>query len=174
MTTYGQSDAVAVELAAALNTASAAGEFVLTLEAERLFARKLEPADIADYHHPVTVQVIPGEEMGDSNNRLDHVYDDTYGCHALILQHIVDGIKEGPNEERMRDLLRLRSEIIEYICARRLSCPDAVHPFEGASVVAHRHGREGIYDLNRLEESNVFYSDLIITYRVPGLRRSAG
>jgi hypothetical protein len=168
--TYGQSDAVAVELAAALNTASDADAFCLKVDAKRTFARKIEVVDIAGMNDPVTIEVIPGDDLADLVG-LDQIYDDAYGCHILILQNATDNMKGGLSETQMQKLLQLRSEISEYLCCHALACPDAVHPFEGARIKACRHGKEGIYDLAKLEQNNVFYSDLIVTYRAPGLRR---
>ena len=167
-TKYGQSDAVAVDIAAALTAASAT--FCLPVSAERLFARKLDIADISTIGNPVTIEVIPGDDIADLEV-LDQIYDDTYGCNVVILQNILDAAKGGLDETRAALLLRLRSEIVEFLCARLLSCPDAVHPFAGAIVKACRHGKEGVYDLAKLEESNVFYSELIVTYKAVGLRR---
>jgi len=165
---YGQSDAVAVEIAAALNNASPT--FCLAVTAERKFARKLDLSDISTIGNPVTIEVIPGDDLADLTG-LDQIYDDTYGCHVVIMQNVVDETNGGLSESQAALLLRLRSEIVEFLCSHSLSCPNAVHPFSGARVMACRHGKEGIYNLLKLEENNVFYSDLITTYKAVGLRR---
>jgi hypothetical protein len=169
---YGQTDAVAVEIVAALNNASPT--FCLPVAAERLFARRLDVAEISNIGDPVTVQVIPGDDMADLMG-LDQIYDDTYGCHIVLLQNVTDTTNNGGLSETQAALLvRLRSEIVEFLCSHALACPEAVHPFSNARVKACRHGKEGIYDLVKLEENNVFYSDLIVTYRAAGLRRRNG
>ena len=171
MATYGQSDAVAVELVTILNNYSAnfcGGNLGVT--AERKFARKLDYADVSTIGSDATVEVIPGDELSDLAG-LDYVYDDTYGCHIVIMQNVVDETNGGLSETQMALLLRLRSEIIDYLCGSLLDCPDAVHPTSRMQVMAVRHGREGIYDLEKLEQSNVFYSDIIITYKAVGIRR---
>ena len=166
---YGQSDAVAVEIAAALNANS--GNFCLAVAAERRFARKLDVGDISSIGSAVTVQVFPGDELADLQG-LDGIYDDTYGCHILILQNVANATTGGLDEAQMQLLLALRSQIVEFVASKLLSAPDAVHPFSRAQVKACRNdAKEGIYDLNRLEQTNVFYSDLIVTYKMPGLRR---
>ncbi|MCK5017249.1 MAG: hypothetical protein KAS32_09260 [Candidatus Peribacteraceae bacterium] len=166
MPTYGQTDAVAVELTEALNNFS----FNLELTATRRFARKLDYSDLAGIDDPVTVEVIPGDELQDLVG-LDHVFDDIYGCHIVLMQNMTDKVDGGLSETQMAAVLRLRSEIIEYLGQTMLACPNAVHPFENAPMVAARHGREGVYDLEKLEQSNIFYSDIIVTYKVVGLRR---
>lgn len=171
MSTYGQTDAVAVEIAEALNNASS--NFCLEVEAERRFARKLDVSEISAIGDPVTIEVFPGDDLADLMG-LDQIYDDTYGCHILILQNVKDTTNGGLSESQVALLMQLRSEIVDFICSRMLSCPDAVHPFAGAVVKACRNGKEGIYDLVKLEKDNVFYSDLIVTYRAVGLRRRQG
>jgi hypothetical protein len=168
-TKYGQSDAVAVEITAALNNRSSL--FCLPVSAERLFQRKLDLGDISNIGDPVTIEVFPGDESSDLMG-LDRIYDDTYGCHILILQNAADVTNGGLSESQAALLLRLRSEIVEFLCSCVLACPDAVHQFTNSIVRAVRHGKEGLYDLTRLEQSNVFYSEIIVTYRAVGLRRS--
>lgn len=174
---HGQSDAVAVTVAAALNAASDAGAFCLDLHARRLFARKLDVADISVIGSPVTVEVIPGNDMADLVG-LDGTFDDTYGCHVILLQNIVDsaGTTGGIDESAASMLLRLRGELVEYLCQHPINCDanTVVHPFSLARVKAIRNGPEGVYDLSRLEQINVFYSEIIVTYKAAGLRRRIG
>lgn len=171
MPTYGQSDAVAVEIVDALNNRSpnfCGG--TLGVSAERKFARRLDFSDLSVIGENATVEVIPGDDLADLAG-LDYIYDDTYGCHIVILQNVTDTTNGGLKESQMALLLRLRSEIIDWLCGSALSCPDAVHPFEGAQIFAVRHGNEGIYDLEKLEQLNIFYSDIIVTYKAVGIRR---
>ena len=153
MPTYGQSDAVAVELTTALNNW---GSFILSISATRRFARKLDISTIANIDEDVTVEVIPGDDMADLTG-LDQIYDDTYGCHIVLMQNVADLTSGGLSEAQMALLLQLRSEIIEFLCSRRLDAPDAVHPIVNARIHAVRHGREGIYDLEKLEQNNIFF-----------------
>ena len=171
MATYGQTDAVAVELVTALNNRSSSfcgGD--LGVSAERVFARKIDISDISVIGEDVTVEVIPGDEMSDLTG-LDFIYDDTYGCHILLLQNVADTANGGLSEAQIALLLRLRSEIIDWLSGSLLSCPDTVHPFSGAQIYAVRHGKEGIYDLEKLEQNNIFYSDIILSYKAVGIRR---
>jgi hypothetical protein len=165
-TVFGQSDAVALELVTALNAASTAKMFCLTLTAEHLFARKLDLAGIPGMTDPVGVQVFPGHDQADRDG-LSGMYDDIYGVHVLLLQKVA-----GAAETQVPLLMQLRSQIAEFLCSRALACPAAVHPFENARVFAHRHGPEGVYDLARLESTNVFYSDMIVTYKTAVRRRN--
>ena len=167
---YGQSDALALAVVAALNAAT--DTFCLNVDAHRLFARKLDIADISAIGQPVTVEVFPGDELEDLVG-LGGTFDDTYGCHVILLQNVADNTQTsgGLNEDQMALLLRLRSEVIELLCAGSIDGLNAVHPFSGARVKAVRHGKEGVYDLAHLESTNVFYSELILTYKMPGLRR---
>jgi hypothetical protein len=167
-TKHGQTEAVAVEVAAALNAASAT--FILPVSAVVLHARKLGIGDINKIGSAVTVQVFPGDLLADLMG-LSRMYDDTYGCHVLLLQNVVDDTNGGLSETQVALLVRLHSEIIEFLGSRSLSCPNAVHPFFGAVAKAFRQGHEGVNDLLRLEGENLFYSDLIVTYHTAGLRR---
>lgn len=163
--TYGQSDAVAIELAAALNNAA----FCLPVSATRKFARLLTLETVSVIGQPVTIQVIPASELS-SRVGMDGVYDDVYMCNILLLQNI--STAGGLSETQAALLLRLRSQIVELVCSHVLSCPNAVHPFERAVATACHHGNEGVYDIARLEEDGLFSSDLIVTYKASGLRRS--
>src|SRR5574340_739506 len=114
---YGQSDAVAVELTAAL----VAHGFSLPIAAQHLYARKLNQTDIGAISDPVTVQIFPGDELADLVG-IDQIYDDTYGCHVLLLQRVADVTNGGLSESQVALLLKLRAEIIEYLCSQVLSC----------------------------------------------------
>jgi len=170
-TKYGQSDAVALELVAALNDASPS--FCLPVAAERKFARVREIAAVSKIGESVAVHVFPGAEQSEVSG-ISGVYDDTYAVHVLLQQNVTDTTSGGLSESQLALLMKLRAEIIEYVCARRMSCPDAVHPFSGAIVAKVAHGPEGVYDLARIESMNEFYSDVIFTYRAVGLRRRNG
>lgn len=171
---YGQSDAVAVAVAAALNAASDADSMCLKVVATRKFLRRTDFKDISVIGTPVTIEVIPGVELEDLVG-LGGRFDDTYGCHVTILQNVADntGTSGGLVEDQMALLLRLRSEIIELLCGGPLDCLAAVNPFAGAPVQAVRHGKEGLYDHGHLD-NNVFYSELILTYKAAGLCRRNG
>jgi hypothetical protein len=167
-TKFGQSDAAALELVALLTAANTANAFCLAIAPVRLFARKLDLKDIPIADQPVAVQVVPGHDQGDRDG-MGGMYNDTYGVHVLLLQVC------GANVETQCPLLmQLRSEIVEYLCGKGLTCPEGtvVHPFARAQVIGHRHGPEGVYDLTRLEDhAGLFYSDIILTYKAGGLRR---
>ena len=167
---FGQSDAVARELVTALNDASTANLFCLSLTAETVYARKMNVTDIPKTGEPVNVQVFPGHDAADRVG-ISGIYDDVYGVHVLLQQHVADA-----PETQVPLLMLLRSQIAKFLCSKALTCPEGtvVDPFERAHVVAHRHGNEGVYDLGRLEALNVFYSDMIVTYRAAGLRRRTG
>ena len=169
-TTFGQSDAVALELVTALNDASDASLFCLSLKAERLFARKMDIAEIPDKDSPVNVQVFPGHDQADRVG-ISGIYDDLYGVHVLLQQRVGDAA-----ETQVALLMLLRSQITKFLCSKVLSCAEGtvVDPFYRAHVVAHRHGPEGVYDLSRLESHNLFYSDIILTYKAAGIRRNNG
>ena len=168
-TLYGQSDAVAVAVAAALTANSA--NFCLTVAAERLFARKLDVGAISSIGQPVTIEVIPGEDSADLAG-LSRMYDDTYGCHVTLLQNIGDPTRGGYSESQATLLVALRSQIVEFLAKTALVCPEAVHPFSGAFLKHVRPPKEGdVYDLTKLESTGLFYSELILTYKMPGLRR---
>lgn len=169
-TAFGQTDAVAQELATALNNYSPA--FVLPVSAQKLWFPKLDIADIPKIGESVRLQVIPGDDLSD-RDALDGVYDDLLGVHIVMLQQVTDTAGSGGiSEDQVGLLMQLRAEIIELLCSKRLDCPTAVHPFSNAHVYAVRHGKEGAYDLNRLAgEAGLFYSDNIFTYRAAGLRR---
>jgi hypothetical protein len=170
-TVFGQSDAAALELVTALNAASAAGTFCLTISAQRLFARLLDLPSIPAIGTAVSVQVFPGHDQTDRDG-LSGIYDDIYGVHVLILQKVA-----GAAETQVPLLMQLRSQISEFLCSQALTLAAAVHPMPTGSkarAFAIRHGPEGIYDLARLESSNVFYSDMIVTYKAGGMRRRNG
>ena len=168
-TTFGQTDAAARAIVTSLTTGSAT--FCLGVSPVRLFARKLDLASIPEIGQAVMIQVVPGDDLSDRLS-MNGLYDDTFGVHVLMLQRIADLTSGGISESQAALLMQLRSEIIEWLCARQLACPAAVHPFAGAQVISVRHGKEGAYDLSRLEtEAALFYSDIIFTYRAVGLHR---
>lgn len=166
---FGQSVALADEIVAGLNAATT---FCLEIEAVRRFVRKTELADLPRIDDPVQVDVFPGM-ISSERNALDGVYTDTYGIHVIMQQVVADATNGGLSEAQVALLLQLQSEIVEFLCARLVTAPFAVHPFSGARVVAVRQGDDGIYSLPRLEEHNAFYCDTILTYRMAGLRRTA-
>lgn len=171
-TKYGQSHAAALAVAALLEAAdAAAGALCLDLDVQTTFVRRRKIEDIKSIaDSKVSVDVIPGSDMGD-REAMGGIYGETYGVHVLIQQQVSDESASEPDEDQVALLVRLRSEIVEYLCPRGVTAADAVHPFSNATIMAHRHGEEGVYDLGRLEESGVFYSDLILTIRAAGLRR---
>jgi len=165
-TVFGQSDAVAMELVDAFNAATT-GTFCLKLLARRRFSRMMELVDLPKITDPVDIQVFGGHDQADRVG-LSGTYDDMYGVHVLIQQ--VVGAGEDAEAQCGR-LIQLRSQISEFLMSTRLDTNNAVHNIANSHVFSHRHGPEGVYDLNRLEKLNAFYSDLIVTYKAPGLRR---
>ena len=170
---YGQTDALALAIVAILNGVGEA--LCLPVAAERRFARKLDLEAIAGLGAPVTVQVFPGDDGADLDG-MGPRYDDTYGCHVLILQKVGGSQAGGLSEDAVASLVRLRSEIIEGLCGVRIDCPNAVHPFTTTMALAVRSAREpngagGVYDLGRLESGNLFYSDVVFTFKAVGLSR---
>ena len=167
-TVFGQSDAAARSLVTALNAASGAGAFCLSLTAATTYARRMEVGDIGNVGAPVNVQVFPGHDAADRVG-FSGQYDDTYGVHVLLQQHV-----GAVAETQVPLLLQLRSEVAEFLMARGLTVPAAVHAFSNAHVLGLRHGPEGVYWLDRLEQLNCFYADMILTYRAAGLCRRNG
>jgi hypothetical protein len=172
-TVFGQSDAVAREVAAALNGMS--GAFCLPVAAEVRYARKMDIKDIGGideagtFPDPVNIQVIPVADQTDRTG-LGGQYDDTYGVHVLLQQHVGSAA-----ESHVPLLLQLRSEVLELLMGGLLTAAAAVHPFVNASVGTVRQPQgERLYDLDRLESLNAFYSDTILTYKAAGLRRNNG
>jgi len=161
-TTFGQADALAVELVTALNAAT----FSLGVSAERTFTRRMLVESIPGVGEDVSVQIIPGHEQMERDGQGGQ-YKDLYGVHVLLQQHV-----GAAAETQVPLLLCLRDEIVEYLCGHAVSSDNAVHPFAGAVVQSVKHGPEGLYDLGKLESENVFYSDLIVTYRPASLRRN--
>ena len=176
-TVFGQSDAVARELATALNAADAGGAFCLRLVAEVRYARlmaissKEDPTlpHIPDIGDPASVQMISAGDQGDRTS-LGSTYDDTYGVHVLLQQHV-----GASTETQVPLLLQLRSEIMEFLLNGTMAPTAAVHPFKNAHVLTYKQPQgEMLYDLDRLESLNAFYSDTILTYKAAGLRRNNG
>jgi hypothetical protein len=174
-TAYGQSDAVARELAAALNEASDLGAFCLRLAAEVRYARLTalgSPDDpdaprIPSIGEPASVQIISAGDQGDRTS-LGGTYDDTYGVHVLLQQHV-----GAAAETQVPLLLQLRSEVLEFLLNSTMAPAAAVHPFKNAHVLTYKQPQgEMLYDLDRLESLNAFYSDTILTYKAAGLRRN--
>ena len=165
-TIFGQSDALALAVVDLLNDASAGKAFCLDLSASRVFARIMDLKAIPDSTSAVSVQVFPGHDQADRAG-LSGPYDDTYGVH-VVLQQRVGGVVE----TQCPLLMQLRTQITEFLAATRIDCPAAVHPFKNAHLFAHRTAdNKGVYDLMRLEEFNAFYAEIVLTYKVPGLRR---
>jgi hypothetical protein len=169
-TQFGQSDALALELVDGLNAASAAGRFCLRLTASRVFARKMELASLPKIGDPVDVQLFPGHDGADREG-ISGIYDDTYGVHIVIQQVVVDTPNGGISESQCALLMQLRTQMLDFLMSKRVDTTRAVHNFTNAHVLACRHGKEGVYDLLKLEAFNTFYSETILTYKVAGLRR---
>jgi hypothetical protein len=173
-TDYGQSEAVADQIVALLN----AGTFTLNVSAVKRFARRVDLADIsqAELGQAVTVDVFPGMDNADQGavdpqrSTMNNLFTDTYGVHILI-QQLVGADATGVAEARCSNLMLLRSQIAELVMGTRLSAANAVHPLANIRVIGVRSAPEGVYDLARLESHNVFESEMIVTYRAPGLRR---
>jgi hypothetical protein len=140
--------------------------FCLSIAPVRQFARKLDLKDISNIGDPVAVQVFPGHDMSDRDG-LGGIYNDTYGVHVLMLQHV-----GAEAETQCPWLMLLRSQIAEFLSGQVFTCTAALHPFANSHIVAVRHGPEGVYDLARLESTNVFYSDMILTNKAGGFRRN--
>ena len=167
---YGQSHAAARAVEALLATGQTAGAFVLSIAPTTRLVRRTDQADIPVIGESVAVDCIPGDNQSDRGG-IGGIYDDVYGVHIVMQQHIVASATGLVSESQAALLMRLRSEMLEYLCARAINAPDAVHPFRGAMIVAHRAGGEGVYDLARLESGNLFYAEMILTIRASGLRR---
>ena len=175
-TKFGQSDALALQVVTLLQGANDNGftlcgdnyTFCLNIAPVRQFARKLDLTDIPNIGDPVAVQVFPGHDQSDRDG-LGGIYNDTYGVHVLMLQHVAAAA-----ETQCPWLMLLRSQIAEFLSGQGLTLEAALNRLPSGSlarVVAVRHGPEGVYDLARLESTNVFYSDMILTYKAGGLRR---
>ena len=172
-TIFGQSDALALKVVALLQARSDANLFCLTLTASRVFARQMDldanaPHPIPGIGSPVDVQVFPGHDQADRVG-VSGQYDDIYGVHVLLQQQVGAGTAA---ETQCALLMQLRSQVLEFLMSQAITTTNAVHNFTNSHVFAHRHGgKEGIYDLERLEQQHAFYSDVIFTYKAPGLRR---
>jgi hypothetical protein len=136
-----------------------------------VFPRILDVGAIANIGQPVTINVYAGEDSGDLTG-LSHIYDDTYGCHVVIMQNLSDSTAGGYSDSQATLLLALRAQIVDFLASKKVSCPEAVHPFAGAFLTHFRPPKEGdVYDLGKLMSTGLFYSEMILTYKMPGLRR---
>jgi hypothetical protein len=129
--------------------------------------RDLDIKNLPTPGQPVDVQIFPGHDQADREG-ISGVYNDIYGIH--IVMQLYTGTR-AVTEAQGPGFLALRTRILEWLMSKLLTTTNAVHNFKNSSLFAHRHPAHGVYDLVRLEEVNAFYSEIIVTYKAPGLRR---
>ena len=166
-TQFGQTDALALAVAAFLNTTSASGSFCAPLAAERRFAIVTDLAAIPGFDTPASVDVVPDIENTDRTGLTTWTSD--YAIHFFIQQRT-----DGTDEEALCALLcQLRSQIIEALKGQQFTLPNAVHPVTlGGLVMMHTKSADrrtgnlpGLYDLSRLLQAHVFESDTIVIFK---------
>ena len=164
-TVFGQTVALADVVVAMLN--NAAPGFCLPITAVRRFARLTELKDLPKTGSPVAIDIFPGTDTSERDG-VAPSFSDTYAIHVLLQQHVG---KDATSEGQISLLMQLRSQIAEFLMPRRYEAKAAVHPFTNIPVVHIGHGKEGVYDLVRLEELQVFYAEMIVMFNAPGLGR---
>ena len=164
-TTFGQTDALALAVAAYLNTRS--DSFCTNVSAERRFALVTDIALIPAFDAPASVDVFPDIENTERTGFTTFKSD--YAIHIFI-QRRTDGTDE---EAACALLAQLRSEILESLKNLRLAIPNAVHTLAaGSMVMSHAKSADrspgnpaGLYNLARLLDAHVFESDTIVIFK---------
>jgi hypothetical protein len=158
-TTFGQTDALALEVVAWLN--DNAHEFCLPIVAERRFRLISELGEIPAASASASVDVFPDV---DTSERLGvaPAFTSSYTIHVFIQQQV--GGNPGP-EAQCTLLTQLRSQIIEGLKPLMFSLVNAVHPTQRVFLTHARSADKGLYNLARLLELNVYESDTILTFK---------
>ncbi len=167
-TAYGQTHALAIVVAEALNAMQASGEFAVPILAKARF-RLMDSLNADDLNaipptgEAVSVDVFPGDETS-VRQGMSPAFASVYTVHIFMQQKL--GADATDDENQCGLLTQTRSEIIEAVKMLMFDIPDAVHPATGLFMVeAKSADKVGVYDLPRLLKLRVYESDTILTFK---------
>jgi hypothetical protein len=157
---YGQTDALAVAVAAWINANPA--KFCLAVAAERRFAMLSEKKDIPQSGDPASVDVFPDTEAAQRQGA-STAFASEYAIHLYLQQQLGGPVDR---EDQCAQLTRLRSELIEGLKSRMFDLTNAVHPVNRV-FLAHLRSADkvGLYSLARMMEVGVYESDTILVFK---------
>ena len=164
-TVFGQTDALALSIAAWLNTFPLS----MPIKAQRRFVLIDEVSKLPDANSPVQVDVFPDIELSDRQG-ISNAFSSHYAVHLFIQQRLTSAvITDGAKDEDTQCALltRLRSEIIEGLKSAQIPLTSAVHTSaQGLRMVQVKNAdKQGLYDLARLLGQHVYASDTILVFR---------
>jgi len=158
-TIFGQTDALALSIAAWLNTFPLS----MPIKAQRRFVLIDTASALPDVNSPVQVDIFPDIEICDRQG-ISQAFASHYAVHLFIQQRLTSAANE---DTQCALLTRLRSEIIEAMKPLSFAIPSAVHvPKQGLYLVQVKNAdQKGLYDLARLLGQHVYASDTILVFR---------
>ena len=121
---YGQTDALALDIAERINNISAT--LCLTVNAERRFRLLDILPNIPAVGEPVSVGLYPDEERSERLG-ISTAFSSLYAVHLYIQQQVSGAVDE---ESQCALLTRLRSEILDDLRSTLFVLAQAVHPVE--------------------------------------------
>ena len=158
-TVFGQTDALALSIAAWINTFPLS----MPIKAQRRFVLVDTASALPDVNSPVQVDIFPDIEICDRQG-ISQAFASHYAVHLFIQQRLTSAANE---DAQCALLTRLRSEIIEGLKSAQIPLTSAVHTSaQGLRMVQVKNAdKQGLYDLARLLGQHVFASDTILVFR---------
>jgi len=159
-TVFGQTDALALSIAAWLNTFPLS----MPIKAQRRFVLIDTASALPDVNSPVQVDIFPDIEICDRQG-VSPAFASHYAVHLFIQQRLTGAANE---DAQCALLTQLRSQIIEGMKPwPGFQIPNAVNvPSQGLYLVQVKNAdQKGLYDLARLLGQHVYASDTILVFR---------